>query len=698
MSAPAIFVVGPEGSGTTLLATCIARHPALADREFWIAPPRDRPLPSRDAIVHLSLPAWRPMVWIEEAQLPADAHVVVIRRSPVHTVYSAYRRFFDRPRAAWQTYLRAVGFEVAYVTRRETCCVFYEDLVRHPERVLRHVYTALGVDGDVVPRVQLTDRNDERWRADPAFAGFMRDAFGIAVESPVRPAAPATLAFRCYGATIEIDDLTGGGVATALPALLPPNRAPIGGAAPDAVYRVERRARGAGGAPDGYCVLSDGEVRFRARSVRRIAQWLAGEVDRVVAETSREGLFVHAGVVAWQGRAIVIPGRSMTGKSTLVAELVRLGATYYSDEFAVLDDDGHVLPYARRPVSRDGRMTAEFDRGAVREAVPIGLVVSTAYRPGAVWNPEELHGVRAVSPIIDNTVSARQQTPRLMRVAAKVARNAVGLQGARAEAADVAPALLAYAGRQGGQVGTGPGRAGRLLARLEGAIAGATPEPDAVRPPRFVRIDRFLDTESHARFLAFARTRERDFVTSTVIDPTGTHRVDDGFRRSGTLHDLGELRPPLVAALRRVLPYVRRELGMPWFPVGAVEAQMAVHREGGFFGRHVDNGDGAVAERRITCVYYFHARPPGFIGGELRLYEGVVRGPHIVPGAEYVTVDPEDNTVVFFPSDTFHEVCPVTEKSSNFRDSRFSVTVWFRAGALPTSPDVADERVSGCAG
>jgi len=50
-----------------------------------------------------------------------------------------------------------------------------------------------------------------------------------------------------------------------------------------------------------------------------------------VAELATHRVFVHAGVVGWKGQGIVIPGRSYSGKSTLVAELVRAGATYYSD-------------------------------------------------------------------------------------------------------------------------------------------------------------------------------------------------------------------------------------------------------------------------------------------------------------------------------------------------------------------------------
>ena len=73
----------------------------------------------------------------------------------------------------------------------------------------------------------------------------------------------------------------------------------------------------------------------------------------VIAEVARNRVFVHAGVVGWKGRAIVIPGRSYSGKSTLVSELIRAGAAYYSDEYAVFDSRGRVYPFAKPLEMRD---------------------------------------------------------------------------------------------------------------------------------------------------------------------------------------------------------------------------------------------------------------------------------------------------------------------------------------------------------
>src|SRR5215211_2276681 len=64
-----------------------------------------------------------------------------------------------------------------------------------------------------------------------------------------------------------------------------------------------------------------------------------------IAQHAPAHIFVHAGVVAHRGHAVLIPGMTFSGKTTLVAELVRAGATYYSDEYAALDEDGLVHPY-----------------------------------------------------------------------------------------------------------------------------------------------------------------------------------------------------------------------------------------------------------------------------------------------------------------------------------------------------------------
>jgi hypothetical protein len=148
---------------------------------------------------------------------------------------------------------------------------------------------------------------------------------------------------------------------------------------------------------------------------------------------------VQAGVVAWRGRAIVIPGDSNAGTTTLVAELVRCGATYYSDERAVIDDDGMVQPYARRR----GPVRAAPSTSALPAIEPV-LLVATTYEPGATWAPAVLRGAHAALPLLDHLLTARDEPQRAVRLAASVGARLVALQGPRPDASAVAPAILEF--------------------------------------------------------------------------------------------------------------------------------------------------------------------------------------------------------------------------------------------------------------
>ena len=68
----------------------------------------------------------------------------------------------------------------------------------------------------------------------------------------------------------------------------------------------------------------------RSLKLEAVLQAIESDLQLYVAENARRRVFIHAGVVAWKGKAILIPGRSFTGKTTLVAELVKAGASYYA--------------------------------------------------------------------------------------------------------------------------------------------------------------------------------------------------------------------------------------------------------------------------------------------------------------------------------------------------------------------------------
>jgi hypothetical protein len=172
------------------------------------------------------------------------------------------------------------------------------------------------------------------------------------------------------------------------------------------------------------------------------------DVQMHVAEGAPRRVFVHAGVVGWQGRAILIPGRSFSGKTTLVAELVRAGATYYSDEYAVLDARGRVHPYTRSLAMRDsetGRMKkySVEELGGLRgnKPLPVGLVVISKYKAGGRWRPRLLSPGQGALALLDNTVSARQQPEAALSTFKHIAHVPV-LKGVRGEAREVVDFII----------------------------------------------------------------------------------------------------------------------------------------------------------------------------------------------------------------------------------------------------------------
>lgn len=176
---------------------------------------------------------------------------------------------------------------------------------------------------------------------------------------------------------------------------------------------------------------------------------LESDLRLFVAELAHDRVFVHAGVVAWEGSAIVIPGRSFSGKSTLVAELLRAGAIYYSDEYAVFDKRGRVHPFAKDLEMRDAndwkqtRRAAQSFGGRIgTKPIPVGKILVTRYKAGSKWRPRHLSAGKTVLALLSNTVSARRQPERALATLQRVVAEAQALQGTRGEAQEMVRSIL----------------------------------------------------------------------------------------------------------------------------------------------------------------------------------------------------------------------------------------------------------------
>jgi hypothetical protein len=168
-----------------------------------------------------------------------------------------------------------------------------------------------------------------------------------------------------------------------------------------------------------------------------------------IALQAPDKVFVHAGVVAHGGRAIAIPGASFSGKTTLVTALVRAGATYYSDEYAVLDEDGYVHPYAKRLSIRDENYAvtehhvASLGGVSGEQRIRLGLVAVTHYRPGGRWEPRRLSSGESTLALLANTVPAQTRPAQALEAIGRAIDGAIVLEGDRGEADEIVDELLA---------------------------------------------------------------------------------------------------------------------------------------------------------------------------------------------------------------------------------------------------------------
>jgi SM-20-related protein len=128
----------------------------------------------------------------------------------------------------------------------------------------------------------------------------------------------------------------------------------------------------------------------------------------------------------------------------------------------------------------------------------------------------------------------------------------------------------------------------------------------------------------------------------------------------------------LEQKLRDKLDEIHCLLEIKTFPIETFEMQLTSHNNGEYFKHHKDNGTPETASRQITFVYYFHAIPKQFSGGQLIIYDK----------ESCYEIEPENDSMVLFYSGRKHEVTPVICPSNSFEDGRFTLNGWIRSRRL----------------
>lgn len=231
-------------------------------------------------------------------------------------------------------------------------------------------------------------------------------------------------------------------------ACLPPGSKPAARPVVDCLYSLV--VGGGGPKIRRFNLLYRGAERIaRTHDLDELLATLEEDLKLHVAAASPSRIFIHAGVVTWKGSAIVLPGRSYAGKSTLVDALVRAGATYYSDEYAVCDARGRVHPFARtlklRPRSGEAAARPALQPPELRvgtRPVPVRLVALTHYEPGARWQAQALSPGQALLALMESTVPVRHRPAATLETLREIVASAPVIKGVRGEVEEAVERLL----------------------------------------------------------------------------------------------------------------------------------------------------------------------------------------------------------------------------------------------------------------
>ena len=215
----------------------------------------------------------------------------------------------------------------------------------------------------------------------------------------------------------------------------------------EGVYPITLRLmRGADG---GYQLERNGvlEDGLALEDAIRLYEW---SLRNHLAATAPEHVFVHSAVAAHRGKAILVPGPSFSGKSMLVSELVKAGASYYSDEYAVIDANGLVHPFAKpislrtddTPRRRFNHHAASLGAAIGTEPIRIGLVVATQYRSDAVWDPVELSPAESLLVLLQQSRTPEDRRATTLETLSRALVRTTGLSGDRGDASGMAASLL----------------------------------------------------------------------------------------------------------------------------------------------------------------------------------------------------------------------------------------------------------------
>ena len=202
----------------------------------------------------------------------------------------------------------------------------------------------------------------------------------------------------------------------------------------------------------GDTLYKNGEKIITRQKRETSVEGVASQIRITVAEFAVGRVFIHAGVIAWKGKGIIMPGRSFHGKTALTVALIKRGAVYYSDEYAVLDAEGLLHPFPKMLSVRgeiDDYKQVEypvetFGGKAGTEKIRVGLVLVCEYKAKARWNPKILSPAKGLIEVIQNTIPIRQDPQFTLDVLRKITCETLFVKSKRGDVSKSADLILKF--------------------------------------------------------------------------------------------------------------------------------------------------------------------------------------------------------------------------------------------------------------
>jgi hypothetical protein len=178
--------------------------------------------------------------------------------------------------------------------------------------------------------------------------------------------------------------------------------------------------------------------------IRWIDDWIVGRLTNLRA--------VHAGAVQLGDRVLLLPGRTHSGKSSMVEELLRRGAIYLSDEYALIDAEGRAHAYPRPLLVRNGGtkqiplLPQDCNAPVARQPAPIGWILELEYSDTEGWNVVAVPRSLGSLILLRHTPHVLADCPDLLNNFQRAAADAECYTGCRMDVAAAADEILRLTG------------------------------------------------------------------------------------------------------------------------------------------------------------------------------------------------------------------------------------------------------------